>query len=405
MKKNILLKNCFIIDVEKGNHMSNGTIEISDGKIVKAGPADDVHLSFTDYQEIDLKGFTVLPGLINVHVHLCLSAEPNPNVLNQTDIETAIHVIQNAQKTLYSGVTTVRDCGCNNSATIEVSKAIESEKVTGSRIIPTGRALLITGGHGRFLGREVDGVENIRKAAREEIKEGAKALKVVATGGVLSPGTEIGAPELNYEEILAVVEEAKKKGLTVAAHAIGTEGIMNAIKAGVDSIEHGSYLTDEAISLMKEKGIFHIPTLTAYHCVVENSNHSAMDASTVRKAKSAQEDNIHSFIKSRQAGVEFAAGTDAGTPYNPHGDIHLEMKLMEASGVSKMDILRAASIQGAKLLRIDDQVGSIAENKVADLIAVEGNPLEDLDAIKNIKLVIKEGSLVHHAMERKELFV
>ncbi|SFE51863.1 metal-dependent hydrolase family protein [Alteribacillus iranensis] len=400
MEKNkIILKNCFIVDVNKENHITSGAIVVRDGKIAWLGHTTDIEWTEKSAKVIDLKGLTVVPGLINVHVHLCLSGEANPNLLNQSDIETTINVMDNSNKTLSGGVTTIRDCGCSNSAAIEVSKAIESKKIKGPRIVSTGRALLMTGGHGRFLGREVDGVENLRQAAREEIKAGAKALKVIATGGVLSPGTEIGAPELNYEEISAVVEEARKRGITVAAHAIGTTGIMNAIRAGVDSIEHGSYLTNDGIDLMKEKGIFHIPTLTAYHRVVENSNNSKMDSTTVQKANQAHDDNMKSFINSRQAGVKFATGTDAGTPYNPHGNIHMEMRLMEESGVSKIDILRAATIKGAELLQLEDRVGSISENKIADIIAVEGNPLENMDAIKNIKLVIKEGDIVYSTLQ------
>lgn len=394
-KKDIILKNCFIIDVESEKHVSNGAIRITDGKIIWIGKTEDI--SFSDDVDIvfDLKGGTVLPGLINVHVHLCLSGDPNPNLLNQNDIVTTIDVMKNSYETLAGGVTTVRDCGCNNSAAIEVSKAVESAKIIGPRIISTGRALLMTGGHGRFLGREVDGVENLRKAAREEIKNGAKALKVIATGGVLSPGTEIGSPELDYEEILAVVEEAKKRRVTVAAHAIGSDGIMNAIKAGVDSIEHGSYLTDDAIKLMKQKDIFHIPTLTAYHRVVENSDSSEIDASSVEKANQAHDDNLDSFIKSREAGVNFATGTDAGTPYNPHGNIYKELKLMEESGTTKIDAIRAATIKAAELLKLDNRVGSILKNKIADIIVVDGNPLDNLEDANNVKMVVKEGEVIH----------
>ena len=398
-KNEILLKNCNIIDVKDEKHISNGSIRITDGKISWIGKTKDVNFSVEADNEIDLKGFTVLPGLINVHVHLCLSGEPNPSLtLNQSDVETTINVINNSYETLAGGVTTVRDCGCSNSAAVDVSKAIKSKKVIGPSIIATGRALLMTGGHGSFVGREVDGVENLMKAAREEIKAGAEALKVVATGGVLSPGTEIGSPGLNYEEILAVVEEAKKKGLTVAAHAIGEQGIMNAIKAGVDSIEHGSYLTNEAIQLMKEKGIFHIPTLTAYNCVVENSNNSEMDVTTVKKANQAHDDNIESFIKSWQSGVNFATGTDAGTPYNQHGNIYTELKLMEKCGVPKIDVLRAATIKAAELLKLDHEIGSISQNKVADIIAIEGDPLENITSVKNIKMVLKEGKLIYSSI-------
>lgn len=391
----MIIKGVNVIDGAGGSFLTKALIQIEGSLISWVGPESDFEGSINDSEVIDGNGMTVLPGLINCHVHLASNGEPNPSMrAGLSEGEEALRAIRNAAKNLAAGVTTVRDCGTRSRAVIQLMSFIQNGMFLGPRIIPSGRCLTVTGGHGYWSGCEVDGVEDMRKTVREEIKAGAQWIKVIPTGGVLTPGTEIDFASYSIEELSVAVREAKKFGCKVAAHAIGNTGIKNALLAGVDSIEHGSYLDEEAVTMMLENEVFHVPTLSAYYQVVTNGVKAGIHPGSVRKAKEAHYSNTKSFIRSLESGVNVAAGTDAGTPFNYHGSIALEIQLMIEAGVTPLRAISIATLGGARLLGLENKIGTIEEGKEADLVFFYGNPIENIEVLYTPAAVIKSGYLV-----------
>lgn len=386
----LLIKGAKLIDGTGNPPREDSLVEIEGQRITWVGPASE---SRKAGEVIPGEGMTLLPGLINCHVHLARNGEVNPARFID-EAEETIFALRNMAATISQGVTTVRDCGTRTRATLHLSRAIQNEVLLGPRIVSCGRCLTMTGGHAPWLGYEVDGVEELRKAARKELKAGAHWIKLIATGGVLTPGTDIGAASFTGEEMAAAVEEAKKVGRRVAAHAIGTAGIKNALRAGVRSIEHGSYLDTEAIEMMLENQVSHVPTLSAYHQVVTHAEDSGIHPDSVRKAQAACQNNTESLQRSLAAGVNVAAGTDAGTPYNYHGGIGLELELLVEAGASPMQAVEIATRQAAINLGLESEVGTVEAGKIADLILVPGDPLQDIRILGNPAKVIKSGRLV-----------
>jgi imidazolonepropionase-like amidohydrolase len=265
------------------------------------------------------------------------------------------------------------------------------------RVISCGSPITMTGGHLHWEAVEADGAAEVRKAVRAELKAGAQWIKIIATGGVLTPGTDIGAESYTEEELAAATAEARRAQRRVAAHAIGNAGIKNALRAGVSTIEHGSFLDDEALELMLERGAYHVPTLSAYHRVVTEGIDAGIPADSVAKALGAHETNLESFAKSLSAGVPIAAGSDAGTPHNPHGDLALELKLMVSGGASPLQALQSATTQAAAALGLSAELGTVEIGKRADLVLVEGNPLEDITVLAHPAAVVKDGMLAFAA--------
>jgi imidazolonepropionase-like amidohydrolase len=261
------------------------------------------------------------------------------------------------------------------------------------RISSANLAVCITGGHGSWIGREADGPDEVRKAVRAEVKSGAQFIKVMATGGVLTPGVDPTQTTFQLEELQAAVEEAHKAGKRAASHAIGNRGIKNALRAGIDSIEHGFYLDDEAIELALKNGSFLVPTLIAVDQIVNNGAARGIPEWVVRKAESESGHHRESFVAAVKSGVRIAAGTDAGTPFNPHGDLALELEKMVEFGLPPMLALVAATGNAAELLRIEDEVGTIQAGKVADLILVDGDPLQQMSVMRRPSLVMKGGAV------------
>jgi imidazolonepropionase-like amidohydrolase len=329
---------------------------------------------------LDLSGKTLLPGLIDVHVHLVLDASPDPikRVTGEPVARSALEIAVRAQRTLQAGFTTVRDLGDRGFAAIEVRNAIRSGLIPGPRMVCAGHLICMTGGHGWALGREADGVDDVRRAAREQLKAGADVVKLMATGGVLTPGTQPGAAQLTLEELQAGVDEAHRAGRKAAAHAQGAEGIRNAVLAGMDSIEHGFYLTDEIIELMLERGTYLVPTVVALTGITEHGEGSGIPRSAVEKAEVVAQVQAESLVKAVKAGVKVAMGTDAGTPFNGHGDNARELAMLVKHGLSASAAIVAATSSAADLLGVGDEVGSISAGKAADLLIVNGDPLEDI---------------------------
>lgn len=385
--------NALIIDGLGRSPVENGAVLIEGQKIKWVGNTGEMGQLPQTEEVIDAKGKALLPGLINAHVHLAQngSAAPASQDLNVAEGYEALQAAKNALDTLKSGTTTVRDLGARTQAIIHLSEAISKGWLKGPRVISYGRCLTMTGGHGQFLGREADGVEGLRVAARQELKAGAKGIKLMATGGVLTPGTQLNSSQLTIEEMAAAVNEAHHSGKLAAAHAIGTQGIKNALLAGMDSIEHGSYLDEECIELMISKGSYLVPTLTAYHKVITHGRKAGIPEHSVKKAESAWESCLKSVAMARAAGVKIVVGTDAGTPFNLHTGVALEVCLLVEAGLTPMEAITAATLDAARLLQADDELGSIEMGKNADLLLVKGNPLQEIKALENVIMVIKDG--------------
>jgi imidazolonepropionase-like amidohydrolase len=340
------------------------------------------------------KGRTLMPGLIDTHVHLTASAAPDFEAAARqlNDARAALNAARNAARHLERGVTTVRDLGSVHAVACDVGRGIEAGLIPGPRVIAAGEALTITGGHGHgFFAREVDGPEGVRTAVREQMRSGARAVKVIATGGVLTAGISVDFTAFTPEELEAAVDEAHKWGRPIAAHAIGAPGIENAVRAGVDSIEHGSQITSQIAKLMKERGTFHVPTISALREILEHPDEIPPFA--VEKAREIVAQAQDSFRRATRAGVRHACGTDAGTPFNVHGNTPIEIVRMVEWGLTELKALQAATSNAAELLRVPE-IGTVEEGKAADLVLYDGDPAEEIDLILKPALVMKAGEVV-----------
>ena len=392
-----LIRDITLIDGLGGEPRRDWAVAVEGDRIAWIGPAAQAP-AFEAGAVIDGRGRSLLPGMINCHVHLCNdgSADLFGQVLNDSVPIATIRSVLNARLTLLSGITTVRDCGAANQIAIEIGKAVDRHLIEGPRVRAAGRVVTMTGGHGHFIGREADGPDEVRKAVRAEIKGGANFIKLMATGGVLTPGVDPTQTAFSVEELAAGVDEAHKAGRPAASHAIGNGGIKNALKAGIDSVEHGFYLDDESINLALKQGSFMVPTLIAVDQIVNNGAAGGIPDWVVRKAESESGHHRESFVMAVRSGMRIAAGTDAGTPFNPHGDLALELAKMVEFGLPPMLALVAATSNAARLLRMDDQIGSIEKGKLADLILVDGDPTREIGVMRRPSLVMKSGSIVRN---------
>jgi len=350
-----------------------------------------------DSAVLDLGGLTLLPGLVNCHVHLCLSgdADPSRTLTDESYAATVVNAVVRARRTVEAGVTTVRDLGGREYAEIAVRDAVRAGLVPGPRILCAGRAVCITGGHGwRLLGRQADGPDDLRRAVREQLRAGADVIKLIATGGVMTPGVDPRAAQLTLEELRAGVDEAHRARRRAAAHAMADEGIAWCLDAGIDTIEHGVFLTEALAARMATQGTALVATLVAPHAIVEGGLAAGIPEFAVNKSLALRERHLESFRLALRAGVTIAAGTDAGTPLNPHGTIVPELGLMVGAGMAPLQALRAATSVAAQVLGIAADTGSIAPGLAADLIAVEGDPATDIKALDAIRLVIADGRTV-----------
>jgi imidazolonepropionase-like amidohydrolase len=342
---------------------------------------------------MDLAGHTLLPGLINCHVHLCLGGEADPvRPLREEPLATtAIKALVRARQTAEAGVTTVRDLGGREYAEIAVRRAIQDRLVDGPRIVAAGRPVCMTGGHGHWLAREADGPDDARRAVREQLKAGADVIKIIATGGVMTPGVEPGSPQLTLEEMRAAIEEAGRAGRRTAAHAMAATGIRDAIAAGITSIEHGIYLTEEIVAHMRRDGTFLVPTLNAPAAIATGGLAAGIPDFMVRKSELVVPPHVASFRLAHQSGVRIAAGSDSGTPLNFHGSLLPELSLMVKYGMTPLEAIRSATATAADCLGLGDTVGRIAPGYAADLIAVAGDPAERIEALADLRLVLVGG--------------
>jgi imidazolonepropionase-like amidohydrolase len=344
---------------------------------------------------VEGEGRTLTPGLIDCHVHLQFDGgsdfEGEARAL--TPALAALKAAANLRRHLANGVTTVRDLGGMDAISCDVGRAAQEGLIEGPRVLAAARALTVTGGHGHNVAfaREVDGADAMRKAVREEIRSGATAIKVIATGGVLTPGIGATFTAFTPEELVAAVDEAHKWGRCVGAHAIGAEGILQAVRAGVDSVEHCNHVTPEIAREMKARGTFRSPTLSAIRGIVGHADR--VPAYAVEKARLLEAASEESHRRAVRAGIRHVCGTDAGTPFNPHGNAPNELVEMVRWGMAPLTAMQAATRNGAELLRLDD-VGSIATGSVADLVLYDADPTQDIGAVVRPRTVWRAGRVV-----------
>lgn len=403
-KETILIKAGRLVDVRKGRVLTDQAILIEGDRIKEIGPTQAVSSHApANARVIDLSSSTVLPGLIDCHTHLTF--DPSHNGYAALGISVpreALYGAKNAKVTLEAGFTTVRNVGAGGYSDVALRDAIEAGDVPGPRINTAGPGIGVTGGHfdNSLLAPEfhfrseaiADGVPAAIAKVREEVKYGADVIKISATGGVLSKGDSPEATQFSDEEIRVIVIEAHRLGRKVAAHAHGAAGIKQAVLAGVDSIEHGSFIDDEAIRLMKEKGTYLVPTLYLSDWFIENYQRLRVPEFMVEKAKVVMPAARLNIARAFKAGVKVAFGTDAAV--YPHGLNAHEFAVMVKLGMTPMQSIQAATVNAADLIGWSDRIGSIEAGHFADIIAVSGDPLADVSALEHVSFVMKGGQIV-----------
>ncbi|WP_077623317.1 metal-dependent hydrolase family protein [Sediminibacillus massiliensis] len=404
-----IIKNGLLIDGNGREPLRDQIVVVEGMKILYKGPESGYETKGSE-EIIDAQGGTILPGLIDTHVHMMMEYHPVAQKLETPFSYMYYKGAEYLKTTLNAGITSVRDALGTDRG---VKKAVDDGLIPGPRLQLSINALTTTGGHGdgyTVSGNVVDllpngypgmpngicdGVEEVRKKTREMLRAGAEVIKVHATGGVLSATDHPEFTQFSLEELKVIVEEGKyRKGVKVMAHAQGAEGIKNAVRAGVHSIEHGIFIDDEAIELMLENGTYLVPTLLAPVAVLETAKDVGMPDSAVEQSREVIEYHKASFTKAYQAGVKIAMGTDAGVM--KHGTNLRELGLMAEAGMSPMETIVASTKTAAECLGWEDKLGTIEEGKLADLIIVKGNPLEDIYSLADhdtIQVVIKDGKV------------
>lgn len=399
-----------MVDVEAKAVRSDVTIVIEENKI-KAIEAGFVAAAEGD-TVIDLKAYTVLPGLMDMHTHMCSELRVGGYIdrftLNPADY--TLRAVHNAKLNLLAGFTTIRDLGDQFNVTVSLRRAIEQGLVEGPRIFTAAKSIATTGGHAdptngyadhidHHVGPTegvINGVADAREAVRQRYKDGADLIKITATGGVLSLAKSGQAPQFKDDELEAIVSTAKDYGLTVAVHAHGAEGMKRAIRAGVDSIEHGTLMDDEATELMLKHGTYLVPTILAGKWVAEKAEEEGFFPDVVRPKAAAIGPKIQeTFGRAYKAGVKIAFGTDTGV--SPHGINAREFEYMVDAGMPPMEAIRSATVHAADLLKVQDTLGSLAPGKFADIIAVKGDPLADIKVLQDVVFVMKDGDVYKQA--------
>ena len=388
-----------------GTQITDAMVIVRGERILDVGPASSVRVP-AGATRLELTGYTLLPGFIDAHTHLTSIDNDGGDlaVLKETPAHGAIYATINAQKTLNAGFTTVREAGSTDFVDAVVRDAINRGLIPGPRVHASGPALGSTGGHADvngwspFLavpgtGAIVDGPDAVRKQVRTNVKYGADQIKIVATGGILSVGDAVGAAQFSMDELTAAVSEATRLGRRVMAHAHAGDGLKAAVLAGVASIEHGSLVDDQAIALMKEKGTYLVPTLIILEEIVTDGARKGVPANSIAKATAIAGERRARLRAAYQAGVKFALGTDATSDI--HGRNGEEFKYMvDILGATPMDAITVGTMNGATLLGVERDLGSVTTGKLADLVAVKGDPLRDISLLARAAFVMKGGAIV-----------
>jgi imidazolonepropionase-like amidohydrolase len=399
-----ILRAARMLDITSGTMLEDAVVVVEDGRIAAVNPATVPDGA----REMDLGDVTLLPGFIDAHTHLAqqINAATFSEPVTQTESDAAILSVVYGGRTVRAGFTTVRDFG--GDATVALGRAVERGDVIAPRVVPSRNSLGITGGHCDVTGFApgvleagpqegvADGPWEVIEAVRYQIKHGAKVIKTCATAGVLSLEGPVGAQQYSYEELKAMVDEAARHGVKVAAHAHGSEGILASVQAGVASIEHGSVLTDEIIALMVEKGTYLVPTTY----LADRIDLDVLPPLVRAKAETILPQMRRSLERAIAAGVPVAFGTDAAV--FPHGENAAEFSIYVRLGMTELEALRTATIHAADLLDVDDR-GRIETGMLADLIAVPGNPLDDIAVTENVVFVMLGGRVIKHVVNGRDM--
>jgi imidazolonepropionase-like amidohydrolase len=395
--KRTLVRAGHLLDVKTGKLLDSQTIVVVGETIQSIAPTAVVQAQSGD-TVVDLSALTVLPGLIDVHTHLTANTDFDPfHEVTSTDAKEAINGVANARTTLMAGFTSVRNVGAGGYTDVDLRDAINAGQVPGPHMLVSGPALGITGGHCddnllpyhyHIIGEGVaDGIAQVQQKVRQNIKYGADVIKICATGGVLSKGDDPQASQYTLEEMQAIVADAHRLGRKVAAHAHGAQGILWATEAGVDSIEHGSYINDQAIAEMKKRGTYLVPTLYLEDWMLEHGNLPAFYHQKMIDVSAVAKSNIKHAM---QAGVKIALGTDAAV--YPHGlNAHELDVYVNQLGMAPLAALQSATINAADLMGLTAKTGTLEPGKWADIVAVDKNPLDDVRILQNVKFVMKSG--------------
>lgn len=400
-----------VIDVLSGKVLTNQIILIDSNMIIDIGSNIVIP---KNAEIIDLSNATVLPGLIDCHTHLTFQPGDNyyEDIFRKTPIDYATLAPSYAKRTLHAGFTMVRDVGADQLIDVSLRNAINNGLIEGPRMLVSTFALGSTGGHADLTGFNpnidwkynkdytgvANGMDEIRKRVRNNVKWGADWIKVCATAGVLSEEESAGAAQYSLEELKAVVEEAHRWHRNVAAHAHGTEGIKLAIQAGVTSIEHGSLIDDEAIRMMKERGVWLVADIYNDDYILAEFSKKGYPQKIIDKEKLIGRLQRENFQKAVKAGVKIAYGTDAGV--YPHGGNGKQFYYMVKFGLTPIQAIQSATINAADLLNWKDKTGSITKGKLADIIAVEGNPIDDITILEHVKFVMKDGTVYKNELTK-----
>jgi imidazolonepropionase-like amidohydrolase len=389
-----LYKNAAILN-GTGDRFDSHSLLVRDDKIATVAPADD--FSGFGGEIVDLAGCTVLPGLVDCHVHILYGGEPNPGdrIDRMLPGEITVRGLLNARQTLAGGTTGIRDCGGQDYLEFAVRDACNRRDFVGPSIRAAGRMICMTGGHGNRAGRVADGVDEVVKAVREQIHAGCDLVKIMATGGVMTPGVNPEDAHYSAEEMAAGIAEGHRFHRKCASHAQGSEGILNAVRGGIDSIEHGIFMNDDCIREMIDSGTYLVPTLAAVSNILGGADQGIPEY-VMEKAARVADAHRKSVTAFYEAGGRIAMGTDAGTPFNFHGNNAQELAFMVEVGIAPMDAIVFSTSNAADLVGLEGE-GEIKEGNYADLLVVTGDPVVDISCVadkSNHRMVLKRGRTV-----------
>ncbi|WP_333791112.1 amidohydrolase family protein [Holdemanella porci] len=357
---------------------------------------DDKIVQIEDYHEINediIHESVVTPGFFNCHVHI-LYPVGFDSKKEFSLMEKAFYAQKHCKEYLESGVTFIRAVGTEENYDLQIKEAIDNHVIEGPHMYCAGKVICMTGGHGWQEGIEADGKDACLKAVRTQLRSGVDLIKMMATGGVMTKGVEPGNAQFTVDEMKVMIEEAHKAGRKTATHVQGLQGIKNALYAGIDSIEHGCFLDDECLELMKEHNTFLVPTLCAPQCIIDKGVENGVAQYMVDKTLKVKDAHVESVKKAYEKGIQIALGADAGTPFNYHSNTAYEMELLARLDISNMDILKMATINSARCVGVEKDYGSIEVGKQADLVCLNENPLENISNVRKINRVIQSGKIV-----------
>jgi imidazolonepropionase-like amidohydrolase len=373
-----------LVDGTGADPVLDAVVIVEDGRIREAGPRASVSTP-ADASIVDWTGLTAMPGLIDSHEHLGIDLGDEEAQLEQPVEYTIARCVSTARTVLRAGITTIRDCGERGIVGPTMKRAIADGIVPGPRVLAAGRNICRTGGHGWRMGLQADGPDGLRAAVREVCRDGADFIKIMASGGISTAGSTVMAPEFTEAEFDAVIDEAHRRGRKVAAHGHGGPGVASAVRAGVDSIEHGLFLTDEDVALMTSHGTYLVVTTGSFVVIRDNPEVPQFQKDKVGDALT---DHMAMLGRTREAGLKIAVGTDEN-----HGKLWFEMQALNEVGYEPMECIRAATANGADLLGLSDTIGTIRQGLVADVIGVDGDPTTDVAAVREVRAVMKDGWL------------